>query len=182
MDSASNRALHDVFFVFVCLCAKNVVDGSGWKVKTLWTENATARYLKKWGCRFGQNLVDTLGVWPRWIDSILKIRIQIWIRELFNFLSDSSPFRDRAQNTIERWHDMSKIYGQIMTNLGGQVGEVTRTSSLDFSSGPNPDLAYQWDTKCKLFRLEVVMRSTESPSGFSSYSSPLIDLAKTIYF
>ena len=35
---------------------------------------------------FGLNLVDTLGVWQGRIDSILvKIRIRIWILDLFNF-------------------------------------------------------------------------------------------------
>ena len=33
---------------------------------------------------------------------------------------------------------------------------MTRTSRFDFGSGPNPDPAYQWDTKCKLFNLAEV--------------------------
>ena len=42
-----------------------------------------------------QKVVDGFGQ----IDSILvKLRIQIWIRELFNFKSDSSRLRDGAQN------------------------------------------------------------------------------------
>ena len=41
---------------------------------------------QKVGDRFGWNLVDRLGVWQGQIYSILvKIRIRIWIRELFNF-------------------------------------------------------------------------------------------------
>ena len=46
----------------LCMISQKVVDGSG------------------------QNLVDRLGVWQGRVDSILmKILIQIWIRELFNF-------------------------------------------------------------------------------------------------
>ena len=37
-----------------------------------------------------------------------------------------------------------------------KVGEVTRTSRFDFGSGPDPDLAYQWNTKGKLFSLAEV--------------------------
>ena len=33
---------------------------------------------------------------------------------------------------------------------------MTRTSSLNFNSGPNPDPADQWDTKCKLISLAEV--------------------------
>ena len=33
---------------------------------------------------------------------------------------------------------------------------MTRTSQLDFGSGPNPDAAYQWDTKRELFSLAEV--------------------------
>ena len=33
---------------------------------------------------------------------------------------------------------------------------MTRTSSFDFGSRPNPDPAYQWDTKRKLFSLADV--------------------------
>ena len=48
---------------------------------------------------FGRNLVDKLGVSQGRIYLILvKIRIRIWIRELFQFVSDSSPLRDRAKN------------------------------------------------------------------------------------
>ena len=48
---------------------------------------------------FGRNLVGRLGVWQGRIDSIL-VKIRIWIRELYNFKSDSSPLRDRAKNDI----------------------------------------------------------------------------------
>ena len=48
---------------------------------------------------FRRNLVDTLVVSQGRIDSILvKIQIRIWIRELFNCQSDSSPLRDSAKN------------------------------------------------------------------------------------
>ena len=40
-------------------------------------------------------------------------------------------------------HDISKSCGWIVTKLGGWVASVTRTSRFDFSSGPDPDLAYQ---------------------------------------
>ena len=43
-----------------------------------------------------------------------------------------------------------------MTKLGGHVVEVTGTSQLDSSSDLDPDLAYQWDTKRKLFSLMEV--------------------------
>ena len=33
---------------------------------------------------------------------------------------------------------------------------MTRTSRFDFGSGPDADLAYQWDTKNKLFSLAEV--------------------------
>ena len=33
---------------------------------------------------------------------------------------------------------------------------MTRTSQLDFGSGPDADPAYQWDTKHKLFSLAEV--------------------------
>ena len=33
---------------------------------------------------------------------------------------------------------------------------MTRTSRFDFSSGPNPDPAYQWDTKRKVISLVEV--------------------------
>ena len=33
---------------------------------------------------------------------------------------------------------------------------MTRTSRFDFGSGPDPDPAYQWDTKRKLFSLAEV--------------------------
>ena len=50
---------------------------------------------------FGRNMVGRLGVRQGLIYSIsVKIRIQIWIRELFNFLSDSSPFKNRARNDV----------------------------------------------------------------------------------
>ena len=50
---------------------------------------------------FGLNLLDRLGVSHGRIDSVLvKIKIGIWIRELFNIQSDSSPLRDRAKNDI----------------------------------------------------------------------------------
>ena len=48
---------------------------------------------------FGGRLVDRLGVSHGRIDSILvKIGMWIRIRELFFFLSDSSPLRDGAKN------------------------------------------------------------------------------------
>ena len=48
-----------------------------------------------------QKVVDRLGVSQGRIDSIsVKIRIRIWIRELFNCQSDSSPFRERTKNDI----------------------------------------------------------------------------------
>ena len=50
---------------------------------------------------FGGRLVDRLGVSHGRIDSILvKIGMWIQIRELFNFLSDSSPLRDGAKNDM----------------------------------------------------------------------------------
>ena len=58
---------------------------------------------------FRRNLVDRLGVSQRRIDSILvKIRIWIWIRELFNFQSDSSPLSNGAKNDVS--NTISKIY------------------------------------------------------------------------
>ena len=70
---------------------------------------------------FGRNLVDTFDVWQGRIVSILvKTRIRMWLRELFNFLSDSSPLRDRAKkryNTVE--HDISKMYRDQVLGGGG---------------------------------------------------------------
>ena len=44
------------------------------------------------------------------------------------------------------------------------IGSVTRTSQLKFNSGPNPDLAYQWDTQRKLINLaEVCSRLSALP-------------------
>uniref|UniRef100_A0A8C4QT39 Cyclin C n=1 Tax=Eptatretus burgeri TaxID=7764 RepID=A0A8C4QT39_EPTBU len=56
--------------------------------------------------------------------------------------------------------DISKGCGQIQTKLGGQVGCVRRTNSIDFGEELNAHLAYQWDTKCKL-QSRGGMRSTE---------------------
>ena len=57
--------------------------------------------------------MDTLGVWQERIDLILvNIRMRIWIRGLFNFLSDSSPLRDRAKNDIV-------LYGMIFQKCIG---------------------------------------------------------------
>ena len=43
-----------------------------------------------------------------------------------------------------------------MTNLGGWVGSEIRISWLEFVVRPDADLAYQWDTKRKLFSLAEV--------------------------
>ena len=53
-------------------------------------------------------------------------------------------------------HDNSKCDGWIRPKLSGWVCYVTRTSSLNFSSGPNPDPANQWHTKGKLISLVEV--------------------------
>ena len=103
--------------LFVCLCTgylKKVVDG------------------------FGQNLVDTLGVWQGRIDSILvKIRIQIWKQGLFNF----EPILHHWETGLKRYllHDILKSCGRIRTKLGGQVGCVARTNWFDFDEDMNPD-------------------------------------------
>ena len=49
-----------------------------------------------------------------------------------------------------------KVMQRIQMKFGGQVECVTITSRLDFGSGPDADLAYQWDTKHKLFSLVEV--------------------------
>ena len=51
--------------------------------------------------------------------------------------------------------DISKSCGWIRTKLDGH-GCMTRTNRFDFGEDPDPDLAYQWDTKCKLFSLAEV--------------------------
>ena len=56
--------------------------------------------------------MDMLGVWQGRIDSIL-VNIQIWIRELFNFQSDSSPLRDRAKKDIV-------LHNMIFTDAEGE--------------------------------------------------------------
>ena len=68
-----------------------------------------------------------------------------------NFFSDSSQLRDGAKNHMQ--HDIAKRCRRIMTKLGGRVGYVTRTSRLDFGSGPEANPAYGWDAKRKLFSL-----------------------------
>ena len=45
---------------------------------------------------------------------------------------------------------------KVVTKLGGLFSSVTRTSRLDFGSGPDSDLAYRWDAKRKLFSLAQV--------------------------
>ena len=56
---------------------------------------------QKIGNGFGRKLMHRFGMSQGQIVSILvKIRIQIWIRELFNFLFDSSPLRDSAKNDV----------------------------------------------------------------------------------
>ena len=53
--------------------------------------------------------MDRLGVWPGRIDSILvKIRIRIWIRDFFFFLSDSSPLRERTKNVVVMYSMISQ--------------------------------------------------------------------------
>ena len=50
---------------------------------------------------FGRNLVDRLGVWHGWDDSIL-VKIGFCIREFFfHYWSDFLPLRDRAKNDIQ---------------------------------------------------------------------------------
>ena len=51
--------------------------------------------------RFGQTLVDRLGVWLGRIDSI-SVKIRIWIQGFFNFGYDSSPLSDGAKTFIAR--------------------------------------------------------------------------------
>jgi len=111
-----------LLLVFVCvdipwLCASfesPVSNACGWNSRIHRLEGLSAYC---WPCRvsekvvdgFGWNVVDTLGVWRRRIDSILlKIRIRIQIRGLFNFLSDSSPLKDGAKN--DGYPDISKMY------------------------------------------------------------------------
>ena len=67
--------------LFIRRISQKVVDESGW-------------------C-----FVDKLGVWQGRTDSIL-VKIQIRIRGLFNFLSDSSPLKDGAKNEIFVGPDM----------------------------------------------------------------------------
>ena len=84
----------------------------------------------------------------------------------FKVWSDSSPLRDRAKN--DRQHDISKSYVQFMRTRGGWVGSVTRTSRLDFGSVPDPDPAFQWEMKGKLFSLAEV-RALQCGSRSSWY-------------
>ena len=68
-----------------------------------------------------------------------------------------------------------------MAKVDGCVGKVTTTSQFDSGSGPNPNPAYQWDTKRKLFSLAEVCTlpsETLSPSnklinGPNAIPSPL---------
>ena len=99
---------------------------------------------------FGWNFVYKFDVWQGRIVPI-SVKIRIRIRELFNFLSDSSPLRDGTKNDIE--DDISKSCARIQMKLGGQVVYVTRANWFNFVSGPDPDPA---DTKHQLFSLVEV--------------------------
>jgi len=70
--------------------------------------------------------------------------------------------------TTHLWNDFLTVHA--LTNHGvafarptqidkldfWNFSSVTRTSRLDFGSGPDADLAYQWDVKYKLFSLMEV--------------------------
>ena len=68
----------------------------------------------------------------------MKIRIRIWIQELFNFQSDYSPLRDRAKliySTISQ--KVVDGFGQkLVDRLGVWQGQI----DLIFGEDPKPDL------------------------------------------
>ena len=67
----------------------------------------------------------------------------------------------------KQFNDISKSYEQIRTKLDGWVGLVTRTSRLDFGSGPCAD---QWGTKCKMFSLAEICALPSAGLVCFSYS------------
>jgi len=70
---------------------------------------------------FRGNLVDTLAVRQGRNDSILVlIQIRIWIRELFNFFSDSSSLKDQVKNEIYAY--FKNVLGPICSRGSGIVG------------------------------------------------------------
>ena len=57
--------------------------------------------------------------------------------------------------TIERW-DENQLRAQYFKRLWKRCGSVTKISRFDYSSGPDPDPAYQCNTKRQLFSLVEV--------------------------
>ena len=62
----------------------------------------------------------------------------------------TSPLMDGAQNDLQQ--DISKSCLRIRMKVGGH-GCMTKMNRFNFGSVPDPDLAYQWDAKRKLFNL-----------------------------
>ena len=56
----------------------------------------------------------------------------------------------------DKQHDVSKSYGRIMTKLGGWLSSSQEQVNSIVGVGPEPDTAYRWETKHKLFSLAEV--------------------------
>ena len=111
---------------------------------------SVSRISQKFADRFGRNLVDRLGGWQGQINSTL-VKIRIRIREFLKWFFTIEKYGWKwyiARCLRNIWMDLDETCGK--------VGSATRMNWFDFGEDPDPDLAYQWDTKVKLFSLAEV--------------------------
>ena len=86
-----------------------------------------------------------------------------WKRKLYRSKNKEMAGSQSCINLFETpciaWH-----FKMLWMNYD-KIWWVTITSQFDFGSGPDADLTYRWDTKCKLFRLRG-KHYTECRSSF----------------